>query len=111
MKVFISKLCPTLWDPMECSPPGSSVHGILQPQYWSCQFPSPGEFPNPGIELRSPAMQADSLSSEWYLLEHCNTSPWLSAGHEHPGGLKAALLMLLSTEGKTNDQFSPISLI
>ena len=23
-------LCPTLWDPMDCSPPGSSVHGILQ---------------------------------------------------------------------------------
>jgi len=22
--------CPTLWDPMDCSPPGSSVHGILQ---------------------------------------------------------------------------------
>ena len=22
--------CPTLWDPMVCSPPGSSVHGILQ---------------------------------------------------------------------------------
>ena len=24
------QLCLTLWDPMECSPPGSSVHGILQ---------------------------------------------------------------------------------
>ena len=23
-------LCPTLCDPMDCSPPGSSVHGILQ---------------------------------------------------------------------------------
>ena len=23
-------LCPTLWDPMDCSPPGSSVHRILQ---------------------------------------------------------------------------------
>ena len=22
--------CPTLWDPMDSSPPGSSVHGILQ---------------------------------------------------------------------------------
>ena len=22
--------CLTLWDPMDCSPPGSSVHGILQ---------------------------------------------------------------------------------
>ena len=24
------QLCPTLCDPMDCSPPGSSVHGILQ---------------------------------------------------------------------------------
>ena len=24
------QLCPTLWNPMEYSPPGSSVHGILQ---------------------------------------------------------------------------------
>ena len=22
--------CPTLWDPTDCSPPGSSVHGIFQ---------------------------------------------------------------------------------
>ena len=25
-----AQLCPTLCDPMDCSPPGSSVHGILQ---------------------------------------------------------------------------------
>ena len=27
--------CPTLCDPMNCSPPGSSVHGILRQEYWS----------------------------------------------------------------------------
>ena len=27
---LIAKLCPTLWDPMDCSLPGSSLHGILQ---------------------------------------------------------------------------------
>ena len=26
----VAQSCPTLWDPMDCSPPGSSVHGILQ---------------------------------------------------------------------------------
>ena len=26
----IAQLCPTLGDPMDCSPPGSSVHGIFQ---------------------------------------------------------------------------------
>ena len=29
-KVLVSQSCPTLCDPMDCSPPGSSVHGILQ---------------------------------------------------------------------------------
>ena len=27
---LVAQLCPTLCDPMDCSPPGSSVHGILQ---------------------------------------------------------------------------------
>ena len=35
------------------------------PEYWSGQpFASPGDFPNPGIQLRSPALQADSLPVE-----------------------------------------------
>ena len=29
-KMLDAQSCPTLWDPMDCSPPGSSVHGILQ---------------------------------------------------------------------------------
>ena len=28
--VLVTQLCPTLCDPMDGSPPGSSVHGILQ---------------------------------------------------------------------------------
>ena len=27
---LVTRSCPTLWDPMDCSPPGSSVHVILQ---------------------------------------------------------------------------------
>ena len=30
VKVSVTQLCPTLGDPMDCSPPGSSVHGTLQ---------------------------------------------------------------------------------
>ena len=30
VQVTSLQLCPTLWDPMDCCPPGSSVHGILQ---------------------------------------------------------------------------------
>ena len=38
---------------------------IFRQGYWSgLSFPSPGDFPNPGIEARSPALQADSLPTE-----------------------------------------------
>ena len=30
VRAELLQLCPTLCDPMECSPPGSSVHGIFQ---------------------------------------------------------------------------------
>ena len=30
VKVLVTQSCPTLCDPMDCNPPGSSVHGILQ---------------------------------------------------------------------------------
>ena len=36
MYVLVAQLCPTLWDPMACSAPGSSVHGILQAQILEC---------------------------------------------------------------------------
>ena len=32
---LIAKLCQTLHDPMDCSLPGSSVHGFLGKNYWS----------------------------------------------------------------------------
>ena len=52
----------TLCDPMDCSLPGSSVHGILQAMIQDgLPCPPPGDFPNPGIEPMSPALQADSL--------------------------------------------------
>ena len=39
--------------------------GFSGQEYWSgLPFPSPGDLPNPGIEARSPAPQADSLLSE-----------------------------------------------
>ena len=61
----LAKSCPTLGNPMDCSPSGFSVHGILRQEYWSgLPFPSPGDLPSPGIEPRSPALQADSLPSE-----------------------------------------------
>ena len=49
---------------MDCSPLGSSVYRISQTSILGCQFPSPGDLPNPGIELTSLASlawQAGSL--------------------------------------------------
>ena len=50
---------------MDCSPPGSSVRGILQERIleWVA-IPFSQGFPNPGIKPRSPTLQADSLPSE-----------------------------------------------
>ena len=62
----VAQLCLTLCNPMDDSPPGSCVHGILQArilewvaicQYWKI----PGDLPNPGMEPRSPAFQADPI--------------------------------------------------
>jgi len=47
----------TLWEPMDCSSPGSSVQ-----EYWSrLPRPPPGDLPDPGIKPTSPALQVDSL--------------------------------------------------
>ena len=39
--------------------------GFSRQEYWSeLPFPSPGDLPDPGIEPRSPALQADFLPTE-----------------------------------------------
>ena len=48
-------------QPVNCSPPGSSM-GFSRQEYWSgLPFPSPGDLPNPGIKPAYPTWQADSL--------------------------------------------------
>ena len=47
---------------MECSPPSSSVHGILLARKLEWMpFPSPEDFPDTGIKPESPTLQAGSL--------------------------------------------------
>jgi len=39
--------------------------GFSRQEYWSAlPFPSPGDHPDPGIEPRSPTLEADALTSE-----------------------------------------------
>ena len=65
MKALVARSCPTLCDPMDCSPPDSSVHGILQARIleWVVVCFS-RDLPDPGIEPWSPALQVDSSPSE-----------------------------------------------
>ena len=55
MLCLVSRWCPTLWDSIICSPPGSSVHGILQARIlkWVA-MPSFRGSSQPRIESRSP---------------------------------------------------------
>ena len=79
--VLVAQLCPTLCNPMDCTLPGSSVHGILQERYWSgLSFPSPVDLPDPRIKPRSPALQASSLripSLNTHTHTHTHTHIWL----------------------------------
>jgi len=56
---------------MDCGLPGSSVHGFSRQEYWSgWPVSSQGDLSNPGIESRSPTLQADSLPTEPPFSEH-----------------------------------------
>ena len=60
--MLVAQSCLTLGNPIDCSPPGSSVHGILQNTGMSSLLP--GDLPNLGIKPGSPALKANSLPSE-----------------------------------------------
>ena len=59
-----SQSCLTLCNPIVHQAPSLSMRFSRQ-EYWSgLPFSSPGDLPDPGIKLRSPTLQADSLPSE-----------------------------------------------
>ena len=61
--VLVTQLCPTLCDPTNCHPPAPLSTGFSRQEYWTgLLFPSPEDIHDAGIEARSPALQADSLS-------------------------------------------------
>ena len=56
------RLFATPWPVAHQAPPSL---GFSRQEYWSgLPIPSPGDLPDPGIEPRSPALQADALISE-----------------------------------------------
>ena len=57
-----TRLFATPWTVAYQAPPSM---GFSRQEYWSgLPFPSPGDLPNPGITLGSPALEADTLTSE-----------------------------------------------
>ena len=66
MLCLVARSCPILCDLMDCSPPGSSVHGDSPGKNIGHRLPCPppGNLPNPGIEPRSPTFWVNSSPSE-----------------------------------------------
>ena len=62
---LVIQLCPTFCSPMDCSLPGSSVHGFSWQEYWSgLPYPPPGDLSDPGIEPTSPALAGRFFTAE-----------------------------------------------
>ena len=96
---LVAKSCHSC-DPMDCRPPGSSVHGIFQAGILSgLPFPPPGDLPNPGIEPRSPALQADSLPTELWGKFKSLDSPWNFPGQNTGVGSHSLFQGIFPTQG------------
>ena len=78
----VAQSCPTLCNPVDCSLPGFSVHGILQARIlewvtisFSRGSSRPGDLPDPVIEPGSPSLEA-ALTSEppgkWWCIWYRN---------------------------------------
>ena len=60
----VTQSCPTLCNPWTVAHQAPPSMGFSRHEDWSgLPFPSPGDLPDPGIEPRSPTLQADTLTS------------------------------------------------
>ena len=66
MLCLVTQSCLTFCNPMDCSPPGSSIHGYSPGKNTGggCHVLLHGDLPDPEIKPRSPTLQVDSLPSE-----------------------------------------------
>ena len=63
-------LCLILRDPMNCSPPGSSVVGFSSQEYWSgLPFPSPEDLPDP--EIKPASLTSPELAGRFFTTVPC----------------------------------------
>ena len=87
--------CPTLYDPIDCSLPGSSVHEILQAGILEWVARSPGDLPNPNSKSESESGSVVSNS----LPPHELYSPWNSPGQNTGVGSLSLLQRIFPTQG------------
>ena len=86
---LVIQFCPTLCDPMDCSPSGSSVHGILQAgilEWVAISFSSRSSWPRDQTSIscrQPPELQAHSLPTEPPGKPTCQCRRW-DPGREHP---------------------------
>ena len=60
----VAQSCLTLCDPRTVAHQAPPSVEFSRQEYWSgLPFPSPGDLPDPGIEPRSPTLQAEALTS------------------------------------------------
>ena len=75
---LVAKLCLTLMTPWTITRQAPLSLGFSRQEYWSgLPFPSPGDLPTPGIEPRSPALQADSLLTKLVVFYRLNKLPYI----------------------------------
>ena len=61
---MLAQLCLTLWDLIDCSPPGSSVRGVSQARILGqVAFPTPGDLSDPAQSLMPPALVGEFFTS------------------------------------------------
>ena len=61
----VTQSCPTLCNPMDLAHQVPLSMELSRQEYWSgLPFPSPGDLPDPGIKLQSPALHVDSFQSK-----------------------------------------------
>ena len=95
--------------------------GFSRQEHWSgLPFPSPGDLPKPGMQPRSPALQADSLPlshlgsifsivvciSEKAMAPHSSTLAWKIPWTEEPGRLQSMGSLELDTTERLHFHFS-----
>ena len=74
VKLLVAQSCPALWDPIICSPPGSSAHGIL------CRWDFPGENIGMGCHSRGSSWprdwsQVSCIASRFFIIWATKKAP------------------------------------